>query len=187
MDGLADDRVWGILEDSRGHLHFATGAGTIEYDGSEFLCSSAEHRLTRPGISSPANAVMEDGRGHLWAGTSTAGIVHYDSLVWQNITREDGLVNNTVWNMLADECGDLWLGTGSGVVRYRPNTVPPLIRLLDVAADRQYGPAASIRIRYEYREQLVRLGVLPWPWAPDPLTRRDRANGFAPDPYGSGR
>jgi hypothetical protein len=48
-------------------------------------------------------------------------------------------------------------------------------------------PAASIRIRYEYREQLVRLGVLPWPWAPDPLTRREQANGFAPDPYGNGR
>jgi len=44
-------------------------------------------------------------------------------------------------------------------------------------------PAASIRLRYEYREQLVRLGVLPWPWAPDPLGRRERANGFAPDPY----
>jgi hypothetical protein len=44
-------------------------------------------------------------------------------------------------------------------------------------------PAASFRIRYEYREQLVRLGVLPWPWAPDPLTRRERASGFAPDPY----
>jgi hypothetical protein len=48
-------------------------------------------------------------------------------------------------------------------------------------------PAASIRIRYEYREQLVRLGVLPWPWAPDPLPRRERANGFAPDPYAPSR
>jgi hypothetical protein len=45
-------------------------------------------------------------------------------------------------------------------------------------------PAASFRIRYEYREQLVRLGVLPWPWSPDPLDRREQANGFAPDPYG---
>jgi hypothetical protein len=48
-------------------------------------------------------------------------------------------------------------------------------------------PAARIRIRYEYREQLARLGVLPWPWAPDPLTRREHANGFAPDPYGPSR
>jgi hypothetical protein len=30
-------------------------------------------------------------------------------------------------------------------------------------------------------------GVLPWPWAPDRLNRREQANGFAPDPYGNGR
>jgi hypothetical protein len=56
-----------------------------------------------------------------------------------------------------------------------------------VRMDLEDRPAASIRIRYEYQEQLVRLGVLPWPWAPDPLTRRERANGFAPDPYAPSR
>jgi hypothetical protein len=56
-----------------------------------------------------------------------------------------------------------------------------------IRMDLEKRPAASFRIRYEYREQLVRLGVLPWPWAPDPLTRREQANGFAPDPYGPSR
>jgi len=49
-------------------------------------------------------------------------------------------------------------------------------------------PAASIRIRYEFRDQLVRLGVLPD--SPDPLLRRERARGFegryCPEP-GNGR
>ena len=50
-------------------------------------------------------------------------------------------------------------------------------------------PVTVLEIRYEYREALVRLGVLP----PDnrhtdPLTRRESARGFedpgfAPDPY----
>jgi hypothetical protein len=47
-------------------------------------------------------------------------------------------------------------------------------------------PAASVRIRYEFREQLVRLGVLPA--TPDPLARREGARGFdgryCPDPAG---
>jgi hypothetical protein len=39
--------------------------------------------------------------------------------------------------------------------------------------------AASVSIRYEYRAQLVRLGVLPPVYAPgDPLDRRERARGF---------
>lgn len=48
-------------------------------------------------------------------------------------------------------------------------------------------PAATVAIRYEYRDALVRLGVLPAPRpTPDPLARRERARGFqefAPDPY----
>jgi hypothetical protein len=47
-------------------------------------------------------------------------------------------------------------------------------------------PAAIVRIRYEFREQLVRLGLLPA--TPDPLTRREGARGFSgeycPDPCG---
>jgi hypothetical protein len=40
-------------------------------------------------------------------------------------------------------------------------------------------PAATIEIRYEYRSQLVRLGILPDALTPaDPLTRRQKAQGF---------
>ncbi len=47
-------------------------------------------------------------------------------------------------------------------------------------------PAAHLRLRYEYRPQLVRLGVLPDPQAE--LDRREQARGFsdfdfAPDPW----
>jgi len=47
-------------------------------------------------------------------------------------------------------------------------------------------PTATFRIRYEYRPQLVRLGILPAPY--DSLGRREQAQGFtdwefAPDPY----
>jgi hypothetical protein len=47
-------------------------------------------------------------------------------------------------------------------------------------------PAAVLRVRYEYRPQLVRLGVLPKCEGPTTLERRDHAipdTGFAPDPY----
>ena len=48
-----------------------------------------------------------------------------------------------------------------------------------VQLDLEPTPAASVSIRYEYREQLVRLGVLPpTEPAPDRLDRRERARGF---------
>jgi hypothetical protein len=55
--------------------------------------------------------------------------------------------------------------------------------------DAESSPATMLRIRYEYRSALVRLGVLPRSGSgDDTLSRRERARGFedegfAPDPY----
>jgi hypothetical protein len=49
-----------------------------------------------------------------------------------------------------------------------------------VEMDLESQPAADVTIRYEFRDALVRLGVLPrtFPPHPDPLRRRERARGF---------
>ena len=49
-----------------------------------------------------------------------------------------------------------------------------------VSIDLEETPAASVELRYEYRAQLVRLGILPdgRPGA-DPLARRERSQGFS--------
>lgn len=41
-------------------------------------------------------------------------------------------------------------------------------------------PVQTVNIRYEFRPQLVRLGILPDARTADPLQRRERARGFAP-------
>jgi len=61
--------------------------------------------------------------------------------------------------------------------------------VVQVAFDAEDAPSALLELRYEYRDTLVRLGVVP----PDrpcdtPLSRRESARGFlepgfAPDPY----
>lgn len=65
-------------------------------------------------------------------------------------------------------------------------------RVRRVHLDLEDRPAARLRLRYEYRQQLVQLGVLPSPEEEDALARRERARGFsdfsfAPDPYSHGR
>lgn len=50
-------------------------------------------------------------------------------------------------------------------------------------------PAAVVTLRYEFRDTLVKLGVLQPPYRPDPVYRRETSSGFedygyAPDPYG---
>jgi hypothetical protein len=49
-----------------------------------------------------------------------------------------------------------------------------------VHLDLEDRPAAVIGLRYEFRPQLVRLGILPAPPDRDALARRERARGFEP-------
>ena len=46
--------------------------------------------------------------------------------------------------------------------------------------DLEDAPAQTVNIRYEFRPQLVRLGILPPAPTADPLQRRERAHGFEP-------
>ena len=48
----------------------------------------------------------------------------------------------------------------------------------EVAVDLERQPIATIALRYEFRPQLVKLGV----FGRDPLERRERAKGFCPEP-----
>ena len=48
------------------------------------------------------------------------------------------------------------------------------VERVDIDLDPQ--PVASIRIRYEFRAQLVKLGILPE--SPRPIERREQARGF---------
>jgi hypothetical protein len=63
-------------------------------------------------------------------------------------------------------------------------------RVVRVDFDAEDAPASTVSVRYEYRDALVRLGVLPA--ADEELARRERArgfaeSGFAPDPFRSRR
>ena len=67
---------------------------------------------------------------------------------------------------------DEYAATGMG--RRRDHAVE------QVWLDLEEAPAASVNIRYEFRPQLARLGIIPSPTRVDPLRRRERARGFEP-------
>jgi hypothetical protein len=52
--------------------------------------------------------------------------------------------------------------------------------VVGVRLNLEEAPSHSVNIRYEFRPQLVRLGILPETPVHDPLQRRERARGFEP-------
>jgi hypothetical protein len=69
----------------------------------------------------------------------------------------------------SDGLSDDYAATGMGDRRRHE------VESVDIDLDPE--PAASVRIRYEFRPQLVKLGVLPS--LTSPLERRERAHGFS--------
>jgi ligand-binding sensor domain-containing protein len=69
-------------------------------------------------------SLYEDGKGSIWLGTFGGGLNHLDIATGDvtHFTEEDGLPNNTVFGILADDHGQLWLSTNNGLSRFNPET-----------------------------------------------------------------
>lgn len=59
-------------------------------------------------------------RSRIWIGTLGKGLLAYDLSSRQlvSITEEQGLPNNTVYGILSDEKGNLWLSSNKGICRF---------------------------------------------------------------------
>jgi ligand-binding sensor domain-containing protein len=61
---------------------------------------------------------MQDKAGNIWFGTTGEGVYKFDGKTFTQFTVADGLNSNTVWSMLEDKEGYIWIGTSAGLCRY---------------------------------------------------------------------
>jgi signal transduction histidine kinase/streptogramin lyase len=112
-DGLADNVVRAISEDSNGNIWFGTvSSGTSRFDGKKFTTYTRDQGM-------PANSILaiaSDRSGKLWFGTDGGGITRFDGSSFTSFTVNQGLGANIVMSTLEDRNGNLWFGTGGGGV-----------------------------------------------------------------------
>ena len=122
-DGLADDRVTSILEDSNGYLWFGTyWGGVSRYDGKKFVTFTRKDGLA----DNRVNFILEDRESYIWFGTYSGGVScavypegsRRDGTSFLTFTIEDGLADNRVNSILEDREGYIWFGTYHGISRY---------------------------------------------------------------------
>ena len=116
QQGLANNIVLSITQDSKGCLWFGTnGGGVSRYDGKSFTNFTTAQGLANNSVWS----ITQDSKGDLWFGTLGGGVSRYDGRSFTNFTTAQGLENNKVRSITQDSKGDLWFGTeGGGVSRY---------------------------------------------------------------------
>ena len=77
--------------------------------------------------SNTVNTILEDPRQPeriLWVGTGDGGLNRFDMTTEQftHYTETDGLSNNVVYGILADDDGNLWMSTNQGINKFNPKT-----------------------------------------------------------------
>jgi signal transduction histidine kinase/ligand-binding sensor domain-containing protein len=114
-DGLAANSIGALLVDERNKLWIGTPGG--------LSCISNDHITPcidgARQISSSITSFYQDNTHVLWVGTLNRGLARIEGGVPTYFTTTQGLPSNTVYEIVDDNEGFLWLGTRNGLVRLR--------------------------------------------------------------------
>ena len=124
------ENVSAIAEDREGNFWIGTDGGGLSLTRSDgAVVKSFRHDPNDP-KSLPVNivyAISIDGSGRVWVATDGGGLVQVvgsanapDKIRFDAVTRAQGLTSDTVYGVVPDAAGSLWLSGNSGLVRYDP-------------------------------------------------------------------
>ena len=134
-NSISDNRIQtnAFLFDPNGQLWLGTWGGGINC--MDPRAGTFKHLRHHPGLptSIPKDEVTSlhfDRHGHLWVGTFEGGLAKSRTLIgkddfpseFRTLTIEDGLPGNTIYDILEDAGGNLWVITNLGFARIDPQT-----------------------------------------------------------------
>ncbi len=124
-DGLTDNIIHCIYQDSKGWIWLGTTFGAVRFDGYSFV--KFDIGTTESDImgKSLIRTITEDSHGNVWIGAENQGIFIYDR---ENCTlkqlKKRGKYNelccNSIWTIIEDAEGYIWIGTEHGLNRFNP-------------------------------------------------------------------
>jgi ligand-binding sensor domain-containing protein len=106
-DFLNVNSIHSITSDNSGTLYFATEGGVFSFDGNSFKKIREEKSSTSP------DSFFADSKGRLWLGRYYEGLWVYESGSWRK-----ELSNIIINSITEDPSGNIWFGTGKGVLKY---------------------------------------------------------------------
>ncbi len=119
-DGLSQNLVNCIYQDSKGFMWFGTHDGLNRYDGYNFKVFRHEPGNLNSLSDYAVNAIAEDDSGFLWIATRD-GLNKFDPKTESFKTfkiepqNKNSLTNNFISALLVDDKNNLWIGTRGGL------------------------------------------------------------------------
>jgi ligand-binding sensor domain-containing protein/two-component sensor histidine kinase len=122
-EGVSDFWVNCIYEDKNGYIWLGPNSNDMNrLDPRTRKVKRFKHNPSDPGSISSGIviAIFEDSKQNVWFATRSGGLckLNPDSETFQTFTKDDGLASNTIYSILEDDSGYLWLTTNKGLSRF---------------------------------------------------------------------
>lgn len=132
--GLANESVHEIIQDSQGFMWFGTEDGLNRYDGFNFIVMRHDSADPNSLSSNDFGKIVLDPSGIMWLGTWGGGLNRYDPKTGtikryiHDAGNPHSLSNDRVEFLYKDSFGRLWVGTDGGGVNRLDRTTGNFIR-----------------------------------------------------------
>ena len=123
-DGLSQNAVFAILQDSKGFMWFGTKDGLNRYDGYSFTVYQHNSFDSTSISDNYISSLFEDSRGTIWVGTLSGGLNCFqrETETFKRISYKSSASenpgNSEILSITEDSVGNIWAGTrGDGLLR----------------------------------------------------------------------
>ncbi len=114
-DGLPNEFMTLIFEDSKGNLWFGGFGGLSKFQNGKFINYTNKEGLA----GNYVRTIYEDADGAFWIGTYDEGMSRFKDGKFVNIKEENGLFNNGVFAIEEDRRGYFWMSSNRGIYRVK--------------------------------------------------------------------
>ena len=120
--GLPDNEIWSLIIDKKGTFWVGTMEGVCQFDGENFT----PFHLPKVAVKDTntilsyrrITSILETDEGTIWIALDGFGICIYDPRSrdknFTHITKESGLPDNNIADLMQDSKGNIWLGSMFG-------------------------------------------------------------------------
>lgn len=126
--GVSNNLIFSIYQDSKGFIWFGTMFGLVKYDGVNYKTYRHDPLDSNSLSNDDIISIYEDKSGKLWLGTYNGGLNSYDRTTGlfkrylHDPQNPNSISSNTVWKIIQDRNGSMWFATeGGGLCKFANN------------------------------------------------------------------
>ncbi|MFW5656072.1 MAG: hybrid sensor histidine kinase/response regulator transcription factor [Bacteroidota bacterium] len=112
QDGLVDERIHCIFQDSKGWIWLGTDYGVSRFDGYDFFPLHLGDSISDILNTALIRKIVEDAHGNIWIGSDIEGLFQYIPGEYRLVRHFKG---ESVWDIYEADSNKLWAGTSRGL------------------------------------------------------------------------